>query len=173
MTRALGLEWGSYCLGVALALAAPAARAQAGAKPFVPSVPTVPATMPATDTAHLAPQSTPGGVRFLFHERGMGPLPKAGSRVGIRYTGFLPDGHVFDASAATGGLWRFRVGRREVIIGLDEVLPFLPAGSRARVWIPAALAYDTRGVRHPDDSSRFLIPPNTDLVFELEVVNVR
>ena len=112
-------------------------------------------------------------MRFVFHERGAGPQAQPDSRVAVRYTGFLPDGHVFDANVASGGPLRFRVGRGEVISGWDELLPLLPAGSRVRAWVPAALAYGAIGVRDPDDDTRYLIPPNTDLVFELQVLSVR
>lgn len=133
-----------------------------------PGTPVIPA-----DTAHLVLQHTPHGVRFAFRERGTGALPQPGSRVALRYTGFLPDGHIFDATATWGGPLRFRVGRQEVIAGFDELMPLLPVGSRVRAWIPAELAYGTKGVRDPDDDSRFLIPPNTELVFELTIVSVR
>ena len=154
-----------------LLLVAQLGWAQTGAKPAVPAGPTPTAT-PA-DTAHLETQQTRSGVRFAFRERGTGPLAKANSRVAVRYTGFLPDGHIFDDDAASGGPLRFRVGRGQVIAGWDELLPLLPAGSRVRAWIPAALAYGANGVRDPDDSTRFLIPPNTELVFELHVISVR
>ena len=110
---------------------------------------------------------------LCFIERGTGPLAQVGSRVAVRYTGFLPDGHLFDASAVSGGPLRFRMGRGEVIAGWDELLPLLPVGSRVRAWIPAALAYGSTGVRDPDDESRYLIPPNTELVFELQVLSAR
>ncbi|WP_460500418.1 FKBP-type peptidyl-prolyl cis-trans isomerase [Hymenobacter agri] len=125
------------------------------------------------DTLQVPPQRTPHGVRYAFRVRGTGALPQAGQRVSARYTGFLPDGHLFDSSEGQGGLLKFRVGRHEVIAGLDEVMPLLPVGSRVRVWIPAALAYAAKGVRHPDDDDRFLVPPGTPLVFELEIVGVR
>ncbi|MBF9224193.1 FKBP-type peptidyl-prolyl cis-trans isomerase [Hymenobacter ruricola] len=153
-------------------LAAAGARAQdGGAKPAVPTTPSAPVA--GSDTVRLVPQRTPNGVRYVFHERGTGALPHAGSRVAVRYTGFLPDGHVFDATVAWGAPLRFRVGRHEVIAGWDELLPQLPVGSRVRAWIPAALAYGAKGVRHPDDDTRFLIPPDTELVFELQVLGVR
>ena len=152
-------------------LAAFAVSAQPGTKPIVASIPSAPAT--GADTARLIPQHTRGGVRFVFHEPDTGPIAKVGSRVAVRYTGFLPDGHLFDATAASGGPLRFRVGRGEVIAGWDELLPRLPVGSRVRAWIPAALAYGATGVRDPDDESRYLIPPNTELVFELQVLSVR
>ncbi|WP_210520625.1 FKBP-type peptidyl-prolyl cis-trans isomerase [Hymenobacter terricola] len=154
-------------------LAAVPASAQPGTKPAVPNTPSAPITATDSDTAHLVLHHTPSGVRFVFRERGTGPQAGIGSRVAVRYTGFLPDGHVFDATVASGGPLRFRVGRGEVIPGWDELLPLVPAGSRVRAWIPAALAYGTKGVRDPDDETRFLIPPNTELVFELLVLSVR
>ena len=168
-----GIGWGTGTLAILLMLGSPAAQAQAETKPAVPTTPTAPATGASPDTTHLAPQLTPGGVRFVFRERGAGPLPQPGQRVAVRYTGFLPDGHVFDATAASGGPLRFRVGRKEVIAGWDELLPLLPVGSRVRAWIPAALAYGATGVRDPDDDSHCLIPPNTELVFELQIISVR
>lgn len=145
--------------------------AQPAAKPAVPALPNT--TTVAADTAHLAPTWTRNGVRFVFRERGTGALPRAGSRVAVRYTGFLPDGHIFDATAASGSPVRFRVGRGEVIAGWDELLLLVPVGSRVRAWIPASLAYGSKGVRDPDDDTRFLIPPNTELLFEIEVVSAR
>jgi FKBP-type peptidyl-prolyl cis-trans isomerase len=91
----------------------------------------------------------------------------------MRYAGFLPDGHIFDASEAQGGLLKFRVGRHEVISGLDELLPLLPVGSRVRAWIPARLAYAAKGVPNPDDDTKYIVPPDTELVFELELLSTR
>jgi FKBP-type peptidyl-prolyl cis-trans isomerase len=154
-------------LGLALLLASPA-RAQTGSKLAVPSAP-----VEGADTTNLVFQRTPNGVRYAFRERGTGALAVPGSRVAVRYTGFLPNGRIFDATQAWGSAFRFRVGRHEAIAGWDELLPLVPAGSRVRVLIPAAMAYGAKGVRHPDDDSAFLIPPDTDLVFELQVMSVR
>lgn len=168
-----GVKRGIGSLLALLLLSGPAALAQDAPKPAVPTTPTISATGASPDTTHLAPQLTPGGVRFVFRERGTGPLVRPGQRVAVRYTGFLPDGHIFDATAASGGPVRFRVGRKEVIAGWDELLPFLPVGSRVRASVPAALAYGAAGVRDPDNESQYLIPPNTELVFELQVLSVR
>ena len=168
-----GIGWGTGSLAVLLMLGSPTAQAQTETKPAAPTTPTASAAGASPDTAHLAPQFTPGGVRFVFRARGVGAQARPGQRVAVRYTGFLPDGHIFDATAASGGPLRFRVGRKEVIAGWDELLPLLPVGSRVRAWIPAALAYGAIGVRDPDDESRYVIPPNTELVFELQVVSVR
>lgn len=149
-------------------LAASAVGAQAQGRPASAA-----AALPLPDTLQVPPQRTPNGVRYVFRARGTGPLPQPGQRVSARYTGFLPDGHIFDASEAQGGLLKFRVGRHEVVSGLDEVMPLLPVGSRVWVWIPAALGYAAKGVRQPDDDDRYLVPPGTPLVFELEIVGVR
>lgn len=122
----------------------------------------------ATDTLHTA-----SGLRYLIKTLGTGPTPQPGDKLTVDYTGFLPNGKVFDSSATDGRPLRLRVGHGEVIKGWDEVLLLLPAGTRARVWIPAALAYGAQGARDPDDDSRYTIPPNTDLVFELTVVKVK
>nr|WP_310398089.1 FKBP-type peptidyl-prolyl cis-trans isomerase [Hymenobacter sp.] len=66
-----------------------------------------------------------------------------------------------------------RIAAAEVIPGWDALLPLVPAGSRVRCWVPAAPAHGATGVRTCDDSTRFTIPPNTELVFELQVVSVR
>ena len=174
MKTAAGFSRKVGSLGPMLALAVSVAQAQPGTKPAVLAAPSAPATAAALpDSAHLTTLTTRGGVRFVFHERGTGALARPGSRVAVRYTGFLPDGHIFDANVAAGGSLRFRVGRQEVIAGWDELLPLLPAGSRVRAWVPAALAYGPTGVRDPDDERRYLVPPNTELVFELQVISVR
>jgi FKBP-type peptidyl-prolyl cis-trans isomerase len=136
---------------LALLLAAPAARAQSAA-----------------DTVRLA-----DGVRYVVRMPGAGPLAQPGDWMAVHYTGFLPDGHIFDSSVAQGRPLRLRVGRGEVIPGWDAVLLHLPAGARAWVSIPADQAYGSKGVRNPDDDSQFLIPPGSPLVFELEVVRIR
>lgn len=173
MKRATGLwrDTSGAVLGLLLQAAAAASAQPGTAKPAVPATPSAPPA--GSDTAHLVAQRTPNGVRFVFHERGAGALAGPGSRVAVRYTGFLPDGRIFDATAAWGGPLRFRVGRHEVIAGWDELLPQVPVGSRVRAWIPASLAYGAKGVRDPDDPSRYLIPPDTELMFELQVLSVR
>ena len=133
-----------------------------------------PAAATSPDTAAAPrPLYTPGGVRYLVHEQGAGPLPVPGSRLAVRYTGFLPSGKAFDATKPTGGPLRFRVGRGEVIKGWDEVLLLFPAGTKLRAWIPAPLAYGAKGVTYPEDENRYVIPPNTELVFELHVVSIK
>lgn len=114
--------------------------------------------------------ATPSGARYVVRQLGTGAVPAPGHRCRVYYRGFLPTGEPFDSTARPAKPLRLRVGRGEVIRGWDELLLLLPAGSRAWVWIPAQLAYGPAGVRRPDDEDHYLIPPNTDLVFDLEVL---
>lgn len=116
---------------------------------------------------------TPSGLRYLLDVRGNGPTAQPGDRMVVTYSGFLPNGKIFDSSAMDGRPLRLRVGRGEVIKGWDELLPLLPAGTRTRVWIPAALAYGAKGVRNPDNEATYLIPPNTNLLFDITVVKIK
>jgi len=116
---------------------------------------------------------TASGVRYVIRQKGTGNLAQPGDRLTMRYTGYLPNGRIFDASVADGAPIRFRAGRGEVIRGWDELALLLPAGTRAHAWIPASLAYGHKGTRDPDDDNSFLIPPDTDLEFDLEVVKIK
>ncbi|GAB3229650.1 FKBP-type peptidyl-prolyl cis-trans isomerase [Hymenobacter seoulensis] len=137
-------------------------------------------SLPNASTAAATPDSlltravtTRSGLRYAIRQPGTGAKAHPGDKVTVHYTGFLPDGHIFDASVKQGGPIKLRAGRGEVIKGWDEVLLLLSEGARARVWIPAKLGYGSKGQRDPDDEKRFLIPPNSDLVFELEVVKIK
>lgn len=134
----------------------------------------LPVAVPTADTLLPRATTTASGLRYLIRQPGSGPTARPGDKLTVHYTGFLAaDGHIFDASAKQGGPLKVRAGRGEVVPGWDEILLLLPQGSRARVWIPAALGYGAEGRRDPDDERRYLIPPNADLVFELEVLRVK
>ncbi|MBB4602771.1 FKBP-type peptidyl-prolyl cis-trans isomerase [Hymenobacter luteus] len=133
----------------------------------------LPVAVPTADTLLAQAITTPSGLRYLIRQPGTGPTPRPGDKVLVHYTGFLGNGRIFDASVRQGGPLKVRAGRGEVVKGWDEVLLLLPQGSRARVWIPAALGYGPEGRPDPDDEQRYLIPPNADLVFELEVLKIK
>ncbi|RAK62251.1 FKBP-type peptidyl-prolyl cis-trans isomerase [Hymenobacter edaphi] len=115
---------------------------------------------------------TPGGVQYVLRAPGQGAPAGPRATVRVHYTGFLPSGKFFETSATDRRPLRVRLGRGEVIPGWDELLPLLPQGARVWTRIPARLAYGAEGQRDPDDASQYRIPPDTDLVFELEIVRV-
>ena len=132
-----------------------------------------PSFLTPADTAAQRLHFTRGGVRYQVLERGSGPLPIPGNRVAVRYTAYLPNGDAFDSTKPSEGPLRFRIGRGEVIPGWDELLLLLPVGSRVKAWIPAPLAYGEKGISAPEDDNRYIIPPNTELTFDLTVVSIR
>jgi peptidylprolyl isomerase len=118
----------------------------------------------------VATVTTASGIRYMVLAPGSGAQPLPRSRVTVAYRGYLPTGQLFDSSPTNRPL-RFRVSQREVIPGWDELLPLLAVGTRVKTWIPAHLAYGSRGVKDADDN--YIIPPNTDLVFILELLSAR
>jgi FKBP-type peptidyl-prolyl cis-trans isomerase len=83
--------------------------------------------------------------------------------VKVRYVGTLPDGKVFDQTAADPV--EFRLG--QVIEGWNEGVRLMTVGSKYRFVIPSDLAYGDKGT--PDGT----IPPKTTLTFEIELVEVK
>ena len=129
-----------------------------------------------TDSLLPRAVTTASGLRYAIRQRGTGSLPQRGDRVTVHYTGLLAtDGHIFDTSVQQGGPLKVKAGQGLVIKGFDEALLLLPAGSRARIWIPATLGYGSKGRLDPGDDAgtRYIIPPNADLIFELEVLKVK
>lgn len=106
--------------------------------------------------------STNSGIRYQVIDAGSGPLITADDVVAVKYEAKRADGEVVDTTAVDNQPRVFPV--TGVIPGLSEGLQLMHKGSRYRFWIPAALAYGARGT--PDGK----IPPNTDMVFDVTVV---
>ncbi len=104
------------------------------------------------------------GLKILIEKEGTGPKPKAGEWVQVDYTGYLPDGTKFDSSKGRQPI-RFQVGKGRVIAGWDKGIMQLNEGSKAILFIPSYLGYGERGAGG-------VIPPNSDLIFEVELVKV-
>ena len=77
----------------------------------------------------------------------------------VHYTGTLSDGTVFDSSFSRGEPTEFKLG--SVIQGWQEGLQLMKVGGKARLVIPAGLAYG--------DKQMNTIPPNSELTFEVRV----
>jgi len=105
------------------------------------------------------------GLKILIEKKGEGPKPKAGDYVSVHYTGYLPDGTKFDSSYDRGQPIQFQVGKGRVIAGWDKGILMLNEGSKAYLFIPSYLGYGERGAGN-------LIPPNSDLIFEVELVKI-
>ena len=104
---------------------------------------------------------------------GTGHEALAGRRVVVHYTGWLyneskPDkkGSKFDSSRDRNDPFDFRLGRGEVIRGWDEGVAGMKVGGRRTLTLPPDYGYGARGF--PPD-----IPPNSTLVFDVELLDVR
>ena len=105
--------------------------------------------------------STESGLQYMVLDEGTGPQPGPNSRVTVHYRGQLIDGTPFDSSYG-GDPASF--GVTGVITGWTEALQLMREGGRYRLWVPAELAYGEPG--------RPGIPPNSVLIFEVELLRV-
>jgi FKBP-type peptidyl-prolyl cis-trans isomerase FkpA len=107
--------------------------------------------------------TTASGLQYMVLRQGAGPRPMASSRVRVHYQGTLLDGSVFDSSYERNDPATF--GLNQVIAGWTEGLQLMPVGAKYRFWIPSELAYGRNG-------SPGSIPPNSALVFDVELLQV-
>jgi FKBP-type peptidyl-prolyl cis-trans isomerase len=91
-------------------------------------------------------------------------FPTPGVVVNCHYCAFLTDGTKFDSSRDRGRPLRFKVGAEAVIPGLDLAVARLTIGERAKINVPAILAYGPKGFPGR-------VPANADLIFDLELIS--
>lgn len=105
---------------------------------------------------------TASGLQYSVMKEGDGPMPKKEDSVKCHYTGTLTDGTKFDSSVDRGQPAEFPVAG--VIPGWTEALQMMKVGSKWKLVIPPELAYGPAG--------RPGIPPNSTLVFEVELLEI-
>lgn len=113
----------------------------------------------------LKGMKTPSGIYVITEVEGKGKQPVNGSTVKVDYTGKLMNGSQFDSSVGREP-YEFQIGTRSVIQGWDEGIPYFKEGGKGKLLIPSALGYGERG-NGPQ------IPPNSVLVFDIELVEVK
>jgi len=107
---------------------------------------------------------TSSGLVYKSITEGTGASPKATDTVKVNYRGTFVDGTKFDASADHGGAISFPLNH--VIPCWTEGVQKLKVGGKAKLTCPSAIAYGPRG------AGGGAIPPNTTLVFEVELLGV-
>ena len=109
--------------------------------------------------------TTKSGLKYVELKEGTGDAAKAGDQVSVHYTGWLKDGKKFDSSLDRNKPLTFDLGRRKVIRGWDEGIAGMREGGIRKLIIPPELAYGEGG----DE----VIPPNSTLIFEVQLLKVR
>ncbi len=105
------------------------------------------------------------GLKYIIFEQGAGVHAVSGKTVEVHYTGMLIDGKVFDSSRGRGEPIEFLLGAGQVIKGWDEGIALMSVGDKFRLIIPPDLGYGSRGAGE-------VIPPNSTLVFDVELMSV-
>lgn len=124
----------------------------------------------AEKTSESKMTKTPSGLQYQDIKVGDGASPQKGQTVAVHYTGWLWEngakGNKFDSSIDRGQPITFPVGTGRVIKGWDEGLMTMKVGGKRILVIPPDLAYGPNG-RPP------VIPPNSTLMFEVELIEVK
>lgn len=113
---------------------------------------------------NLRTYTTDSGLQYRVLREGEGRKPSATDVVLVNYEGRMTDGTVFDSSYERGEPISFPLNR--VIAGWTEGVQLMPEGAVYEFYIPSELAYGKRGAGG-------VIPPDTDLIFKIELIEVK
>ncbi len=158
---ALAACGGSTAPGVQLAPSAGATQAAVAPKPTVPAALS---TKPV-----VTPPSNCDNKTLIKKDliTGTGQTVQAGQTVVVNYVGVLcKTGKEFDSSWKNSQLFTTALTQGSVIAGWTQGIPGMKVGGRRELTIPASLAYGKTG-------SGSTIPPNSPLVFVVDLISVR
>lgn len=125
----------------------------------------------------------PSGLKYVVTHTQNGESPKVGQKIKVNYAGYFTSGELFDTSyeelaklygklnemkASQNGYVPFTTvygPEASLIPGFKEGLQKMRVGDKAMFFVPPHLGYGAQGAGN-------VIPPNADLVFELEIVEI-
>jgi len=150
-----------------LAVVLPIALAACGGATDSAEVPTIETTTfaPSLGVDLNAMTRTPTGLYYRDLATGPGAVVANGQLLQMRYAGYLANGTLFDQNVAPANPFTFTLGAGQVISGWDQGVAGMRVGGRRQLVIPPALGYGANRVGP--------IPPNSILVFTVEVVSAQ
>lgn len=107
---------------------------------------------------------TPSGLMYKDVVEGNGVSPEKGNKVVVDYVGTLEDGTKFDSSIDRNKKFEFTLGGN-VIKGWNEGVATMKVGGKRILVVPPALGYGARKMGN--------IPPNSTLIFEIQLYEVK
>jgi len=115
--------------------------------------------------------TTDSGLKYMDTVIGTGVSPQKGQTCSVHYTGWLNDGRggrgkKFDSSVDRGQPLPIPIGVGRVIKGWDEGVISMKVGGKRTLFIPSYLGYGPRGAGGD-------IPPNADLIFDVELISIQ
>jgi peptidylprolyl isomerase len=110
--------------------------------------------------------TTSSGLKYTDMVVGEGASPTKGVTVTVHYTGYLTDGKKFDSSVDRNQPFQFALGVGQVIKGWDEGVATMKVGGKRKLIIPPQLGYGARGAGN-------VIPPNAELIFDVELLGFK
>lgn len=114
--------------------------------------------------APASAKKTASNLRYRVLKAGTGKVhPKATDTVTVHYSGWTPDGKMFDSSVQRGEPASFSLG--QVVKGWTEGVQLMVEGEKTRFWIPGELAYGDKPTRPG--------APSGMLVFDIELLQIR
>jgi len=106
-------------------------------------------------------------VSIIQEEKlGAGAEATVGKTAEVHYTGWLGDGKKFESSVDRGKSFEFRLGAGQVVPGWDPGILGMRVGGKRKFSVPPELAYGAGG-------AGALIPPNSTLIFEVELLAIK
>ena len=133
--------------------------------PLATSITASPTPSPSATITTYEETKTMDGLIIQDIVLGTGAEATSGKKITVNYSGTLVDGTKFDSSYDRGVPFSFNLGDGEVIKGWDEGFAGMKVGGKRKLTIPPELGYGAAGAGGA-------IPPNSTLIFEVELLGV-